>query len=80
MGQVIRYKNISITIRSDDHEPPHIHAIGPGAEAKIEILTGTVVWSYGFSRKALDEILQLVLSRQFELMEKWYEIHGENEE
>ncbi|MCB0392842.1 MAG: DUF4160 domain-containing protein, partial [Bdellovibrionales bacterium] len=37
MGTISIFRNIRIVIHSKDHEPPHIHAISPKGEAKIEL-------------------------------------------
>lgn len=77
MGTVIWYRNIRIMIYSDDHYPPQVHAVGPDAEAKIEIETQKVIWSYGYKNKALAGIVEEVRNRQEQLLEAWHEIHDE---
>jgi Domain of unknown function (DUF4160) len=76
MGTIIWYKNVRIMIHSDDHLPPHVHAVGPGAEAKIEIETQKVIWAYGYQNKTLIRITEEIRNRQEELLEAWHEIHG----
>lgn len=75
MSVVVRFKNIRLAVFTNDHAPAHVHAIGPDAEAKIELATLNVVWSYGFSAKALHEITAQVQVNQEELLAKWEEYH-----
>lgn len=39
MGTILSYINIKFVIYSNDHPPPHVHAISPDGEAKIEIVS-----------------------------------------
>jgi hypothetical protein len=80
MPTVLRFESIRIMIRTDDHMPPHVHAVGPGAEAKILIGSQAVYWSWGFSARAIREICAVIAANNDLLMEKWDEIHGEQEE
>jgi hypothetical protein len=75
MGTVARFRNVRIEIRTRDHWPPHVHAVGGGAEVKIEIKTGRVVASCGFTEHFTKLIQAFVIERQAYLMEKWNEIH-----
>ncbi len=77
MGKVIRFRNISISINTHDHRPPHVHAKAKGAEAKIRIADGYVYWSRGFSKIALERICEEVIKNSEILMEVWDEIHGQ---
>lgn len=80
MGTVTTYRNIRLMIHSDDHPPAHVHAVGPDAEAKIEIETQKVVWTYGYTSKALARIVEEVRNRREQLLEAWHEIHGEEKD
>lgn len=69
-----RTSNLRIVIYPKDHAPPHVHVIGPGCEAKLEIQTLDVRSSFGFSDKDLSKIQDYLSSRKTELMEKWNEL------
>ncbi|MBI4402983.1 MAG: DUF4160 domain-containing protein [Deltaproteobacteria bacterium] len=66
-------------IRTNDHPPPHVHAMKGNCSAVIEILTGRVVRSHGFSRKDVGQIGKAVLSMKSFLLEEWNAIHEEKE-
>ena len=74
---VAYFKSIRFMIRTKDHPPPHIHAVKDDHEAVIEILTGEVVRSRGFSERDLARIVKEVLANQDFLKEQWDEIHKE---
>lgn len=77
VGTVIRYRSIRIMIRTNDHPPPHVHAIGGDAQAKIEIEGAVVVESVGFSRRDIERLRAEILKESEFLLEKWREIHEE---
>lgn len=77
MGTVAIYRNIRIVIHSRDHKPPHVHAIAPDAEAVFILETMELVRSNGFDAKSVTQIRQFLENRKEELLEAWYEIHGE---
>lgn len=64
-------------IRTRDHEPAHVHVVGPDRQVKIAIETLDVIENNGFSNKDLKLILKYLSSRKEQLIEKWEEIHGE---
>ncbi len=74
---VAHFKSIRFMIRTNDHAPPHIHAVKDNCEAVIEILTGEVVRSRGFSERDLAKIVKEVLANQDFLKEQWDAIHEE---
>lgn len=71
MSTVIYIGNVRIVIYPKDHKPPHIHAIGPDAEAKFEIETLDCFFSRGFSTKDLKRIQSYLDSKKDYLMEIW---------
>ena len=75
MPEVYRFKNIKLVIRTNDHGPAHVHAIGPGAEAKIEIESGECFYARGFNQRDISRIEEAVLERKAKLMEVWNEFH-----
>lgn len=73
LGEIIRFRNIKIFIYPKDHKPPHVHAIGPEAEAKFRISDLECYFSRGFTQKDRKEIKR-VLERNKTLLEvKWDE-------
>jgi hypothetical protein len=74
---VAYYKSIRFMIRTNDHPPPHVHAIKDDCEAVIEIRTGNVVRSYGFSQQDVARIAKEVLATKDLLLEEWDVIHDQ---
>ena len=77
MGTVAIYRNVRIVIFPRDHGPPHVHAIGPGAEAVFNLGSLELVRCRGFDSRAVGRIRQFLSERKNELLEAWHEIHGE---
>lgn len=75
MGTVAVYKNIRIVIHTRDHSPPHVHAIGPDAEAVINLITMEVIQVNGFDARSVKQIQQFIWVRKAMLLEAWNEIH-----
>ena len=66
-----RAKNLRVVIYPKDHQPPHVHVLAPGAEAKFVIETLECSYSRGFSEKALREIRDFLKGRKKALLEAW---------
>ncbi len=77
MGTIAVYRNVRIVIFSRDHGPPHVHAIGPDAEAVFNIGNLELVRCRGFDAQAVAKIWRFLEERKTELLEAWNEIHGE---
>lgn len=75
MGTIAIYRNVRIVIFPRDHEPPHVHAIGPGAEAVFRLDDLELIRSRGFDSRAVASIQRFLQERKEELMEAWNEIH-----
>jgi hypothetical protein len=74
---VAHYKSIRFMIRTNDHPPPHVHAIKDDCEAVVEIQTGKVIRSRGFSAQDLTRISIEILTTRDLLQEEWDAIHEE---
>jgi len=78
MPTVHRARGLRFVIFTDDHEPAHVHAVGAGGEAKIDLGPSdrgpTVVWVKGLSRgdvrRAMTEVKEGV-----RLLNAWTRIH-----
>ena len=64
-------------IFTNDHDPPHVHVFGPGAEAKVSLDPVGLDWTAGFKKGDLRRILNEVQDQRDLLLEKWNEIHGD---
>lgn len=80
MGTVAIFRNVRIVIYSNDHGPPHVHAIGPGVEAVFLIETLEIRFNDGFGPSTLFRLRQFLGERREALLEAWYEIHQKKEE
>lgn len=72
--------NLRVVVYPNDHRPPHVHVIGHGHEAVIELGTPgsplIVRENYGFSRRDLAKIQRALSKDQDELAVAWENIHG----
>jgi Domain of unknown function (DUF4160) len=61
MPTILRFRGLRVMIYSYDHRPPHVHVIGPGAEARIALgEEGEQPWvitNDGLSRRHVVEAL-----------------------
>lgn len=76
MGTIFVFRNIRIVIYTRDHEPPHIHAISPKGEAKIDLKSLDCFYSRGYSEKDIKMILKYISEKKDILMEAWNDIHS----
>ena len=80
MPTIHRQHGLRFAIRTDDHEPAHVHVLGDG-EMKIVIAGDEglpmAVWSVGMKRADRRNAMDVVLEMQTEFLARWHEIHGE---
>lgn len=60
----------------DCNEPPHVHVQRDDCEAKIWLEEVQVQNSYNYPAHELRAIEKIVIDRQSELLERWYEHCG----
>ena len=79
MVTVHRAHGCRFVIYTNDHAPAHVHIVGNGCEAKVQ-LDGPqgleLVWQHGFGRAELRRIMDEVLRERARLLECWRQIHG----
>ena len=75
---ILREKGFRFFFYSNEGlEPPHIHVVKGGNEAKIWLTpTVSVAENYGFSRKELNTILSIVEANLKRFLEEYYRWHG----
>jgi hypothetical protein len=66
-----------VRIYPKDHKPPHVHVIGPGAEAKFRLDSFECISSRGFSQNALKKLKAFLKERKDFLLEAWDEYQEE---
>jgi len=81
MPTILRFRGLRVVIYSNDHRPPHVHVIRPGAEARIALGdVGERPWlmtNEGLSRREVVEALSEIERNRDLLMQRWREIHGD---
>lgn len=65
-----------VAIYFHDHAPPHVHVLGPGAEARFAIDTLECLSSVGFNATTRNRIKKLLVVHKDLLMEAWNEYQG----
>ena len=68
---VLKTKNLKIKIYPKDHRPPHVHILGPGVSAKIEIESLECIANYGFTLAEIRRIQNFLSLWQVFLLESW---------
>lgn len=81
MPTVLTLRNIRIAVYTNDHPPPHVHALkGNESEArfKLNCPDGPVeLWDFeGFRLAELNEIGTLIAENLATVCAKWRDIHG----
>jgi hypothetical protein len=80
MPTIHRAHGLRFIIYLDDHEPAHIHAIGAGGEAKIDIGAPgdapELVWTRGLSNALVRRAMTVVEQEQARFRAAWTAIHG----
>jgi Domain of unknown function (DUF4160) len=70
-----RFSNFRITLREKDHNPPHVHLMGPGFEAAISLVTLEVM-DGSAPAKVLRHALGWINENREELIKQWHVLHG----
>ena len=60
MGTIIRYSEVDYKINKNDHNPPHVHAVGRGGVALIDLRSLDVLEVDGFSKRDMRDFLEIV--------------------
>ena len=70
-----RISNFRIILREKDHNPPHVHLMGPDFEAAINL--GTLELMDGSEpAKVLRHALKWIVDNREELINQWHLLHG----
>lgn len=77
MPTLLRWRGYRFFFYSaDGGEPPHIHVVRDGREAKIWLRDLRLAANAGLSDRDLGEVLKVVRDRQTEFLEVWHEHFG----
>lgn len=79
MVTIHRQFGFRFRILTDDHEPAHVHVVGDG-EMKVVIRGADgrpeMIYNIGFKTKDRRRVMDVMLERQKEFLDRWDEIHG----
>ncbi len=79
MPTVLRQRGFDIRIRTDDHNPPHVHVVKGGEEVVILLAVGfddpEIRENRGMIRSNIRSAMDLVTANNDELLSRWRQIH-----
>lgn len=76
MPTVLRREGYEIVIRSNDHEPAHVHAFEGEGEAKISLDLVELKQVWNMKRQVARKAKRIVSENREYLLQRWEEIHG----
>jgi Domain of unknown function (DUF4160) len=80
MPAVLRFGGVRVTIYTNDHRPAHVHVIGNDCEAAFHLNCPagpvSVRENFGFSRRKIAQIQNVLTNRLTKLCSVWERIHG----
>ena len=80
MPTVLRFNGLRVVVYPNDHRPAHVHVIGRGCEAVFHLNCpdGPVEFreNYGFSRREIMQIENVLRNKLTEPCKAWENIHG----
>ena len=75
MPTVLRIDGLRVVIYPNDHPPAHVHILGPGWVAVIDLIELKVRESIGCDEREARRILRLIAGHQGTLMDAWRRFH-----
>lgn len=83
MPTVLRFEGLRAVIYPNDHRPAHVNVMGRGHEAVFKLnCAGGVVEvreNYGFARREVSHIVNVLTHHRTALCKAWKSIHGDLE-
>ena len=77
MPTLLRWKGYRFFFYSaDGWEPPHVHAVKDGKEAKVWLHDLSVAVNLGYGIRELNEIVRKTREEQTALLEAWHDYFG----
>lgn len=70
---IIKTGSLRIMIYPGDHDPPHVHVVGQGAEARFRLDNLECYYSRGFSSRSVKRIEVFIKDNLDLLWEAWNE-------
>lgn len=72
MSVVCRWNGIEIVFYTDDHAPPHFHALYGSCRAKVDITTGSIRGHLPPAQARA--VKDLVRQRRWDLLKAWWRV------
>jgi hypothetical protein len=76
MPTVLRHEGFEFRIRTNDHDPPHVHVFLRDGEAKIEIGSSEAVRVWNMRPNDVRKAEEIAREHQADLLKSWRRIHG----
>jgi hypothetical protein len=76
MPTVLRAGGLRIVIYPADHQPAHVHVLGPGWAVVINLMGLDVREVIGCNEREASRAQRLVANHRDALMDAWRQIHG----
>jgi hypothetical protein len=76
MPTVLRVAGLRVVIYPNDHPPAHVHVLGPGWVAVIDLLGPEVREVINCNERQLRRALRLIVEHRGDLMDAWRRFHG----
>lgn len=80
MPTLLQVAGYRVMILTNDHPPPHVHAMGRDGHAKIRLDcthgSAELLWHEGIQRSQLRLILETVEAEIRRLCDAWRTVHG----
>lgn len=73
---LLRLGQLRVVIYLNDHEPAHVHVIGPDMTVVIDLVDLTLREAIGCSEREGRRILRLIAEHREALLEAWRRWHG----
>lgn len=75
MGKIFWFHGVTVKVRDKDHNPPHVHCIRGGDEARYNIRGMKWMDSRGFSKNDLRAIEEKIRDYLVDCWEEWRRLH-----
>jgi hypothetical protein len=76
MPTVLRVDGLRVVIYPNNHLPAHVHVLGPGWVAVVNLVGPEVREVLGCDDREARRVLRLITRHQEELLEAWRNFHG----
>ena len=75
MGTILEFNGVKIRVNPRDHQPPHVHVVGNGCNARFNIDSMEWMESSGFTRSDLNAIEEMICLDIEIIRNEWRRCH-----